>query len=170
MADIPDYDPTTDDEGAAEGGAAGGGDDDAHDLFPPGEQTESTEEQRRKWNKKGARPKTKGPYTEIPGHDGGTNMPTFPTERNGLPSTPKNTEETSFIEGTPSGRIITAAEQLGTIEVEQHFPTMDHSKVEVRYISQERGGLGDRFKFKMRNKTKWYPLFTQKGMQMANTF
>ena len=89
-------------------------------------------------------------------------MPTFPTERNGLPSTPKNTEETSFIEGTPSGRIMSAAEQVATREVEQHFPTMDRDKVEVRYISQERGGLGDRFEVKMKNKTKWYTLFTQK--------
>ena len=47
------------------------------------------------------------------------------------------------------------------MEVEQHFPDMDHSKVEVRYISKERGGLGDRFEVKMRNKTKWYPLFKQ---------
>ena len=48
------------------------------------------------------------------------------------------------------------------MEVEQHFPTMDYSKVEVRYISQERGGLGSRFEVKMRNKTEWYPLFYTK--------
>ena len=39
---------------------------------------------------------------------------------------------------------------------------MYHSKVEVRYISKERGGLGNRTEVKMRNKTKWYPLFLQK--------
>ena len=97
-------------------------------------------------------------------------MLTLPKEKSGLPSTSKGTEETSFIEGNPSGHVFTAAEKLGTMEVEQHFPDMDHSKVEVRYISKERGGLGDRFEVKMRKKTKWYPLFTQKRMQMANTF
>ena len=94
----------------------------------------------------------------------------LPDEKNGLPSTSKGTAETSFIERNPSGHVFTAAEKLGTMEVEQHFPDMDHSKVGVRYISQERGGLGKHFEVKMRNKTKWYPVFLQKRMQMANTF
>ena len=51
---------------------------------------------------------------------------------------------------------------MATVEVEQHFPDTDHNKVEVRYISKGRGGLGIRFEVKMRNKTKWYPLFSQK--------
>ena len=137
MADPIDIDPTRD-----EGGAAGGGDDDTQDWPLPGGPTEAPDKQRKRRWPGGARPKTKGPYTEIPGHDGGTNMPTFPTERNGLPSTPKNTEETSFIVGTPSGRIMTATENLAKRKIDQRFPTMDHSKVEVRYISKERGGLG----------------------------
>ena len=65
---------------------------------------------------------------------------------------------------------MTAAENLSTMEVKQHFPAMDHSKIEVRYISKERGGLGDRFEVKMGDKDKWYTLFTQKRMKMANTF
>ena len=86
----------------------------------------------------------------------------LPDEKTGLSFTSKGTAETSFIEGNPSGHVFTAAEKLGTMEVEQRFPDMDHSKVEVRYISKDRGRLGERFEVKMRNKTKWYPLFTQK--------
>ena len=169
MADIPECDPTRDDTGAAEGGAAGGGDDDAHDYNLPGRPTDSLEEQSRKWYQRGARPKTKGPYEQLPHDDKDTPMSTFPKERNGLPSTSKDTEETSFIEGTPSGRIMTAAEEMATREVEQDFPFMDHNRVEVRYSTTGRG-TGALTEIKMRNKTKWYPLLTKSKGDDEKTF
>ena len=129
MADIPEYDPTKDDTGAA-GGAAGGGDDDTQDWSLPGGPTEPPDERRRRWPG-GARPKY--PYERVPQHDKDTPMSTFPKVRSGLPKQ-KDTAETSFIEGDPSGHVFTVAEKIGTREVEQQFPTMDHSNVEVRYI------------------------------------
>ena len=47
---------------------------------------------------------------------------------------------------------------------------MDNSKVEVRYISKERGGLGRNIEVKMRNKTKWYPLLTKSKGDTERTF
>ena len=117
MADIPEYDPTKDDTGAA-GGARGGGDKNPQDYNLPGGPTVSPEEQRRRWWQKGARPKDPYAYKPLPHDDEGTPMSTFPKENSGLPSNSKDAEETSFIEGTPSGRITTAAEQMATRKVE----------------------------------------------------
>ena len=122
MADPIDIDPTRDDTGAA-AGAAGGGDDDTQDYNFPGGPTDSPEEQKKKWYQRGARPKDPRRYQRVPHDDeGDIPMSKLPDEKNGLPSTPKDTEETSFIEGTPSGRIMTAIEQMATREVEQDFP------------------------------------------------
>ena len=103
MADIPDIDPTKDDTGAA-GGAREGGDDDAQDWNLPGGPTEAPDERRRRWPG-GARPKTKGPYEQLPQHEKDIPMTRFPKEQIGLPSTLKGTAETSFIEGMPEGRV-----------------------------------------------------------------
>ena len=104
MADIPEYDPTKDntDPTRDEGGATGGGDDDTQDYNLPGGPTDSPDEERRRWWQKGARPKDPYGYKPLPHDDEGTPMSTFPKEKSGLPSTSKDTEETSFIEGTPS--------------------------------------------------------------------
>ena len=167
MSDIPEYDPKKDDMGAGEG-ARGGGDENPQDYNLPDKPKGAPDERRRLWKKEGARPKY--PYERVPQHDkDDIPMSTkLPDEKKGLPSTSKGTAETSFIEGNPSEHVLTTAEKLGTMEVEQHFPNIDHSKVAVRYISQERGGLGDRFEVKMRNKTKWYPLFVQKKKKDEN--
>ena len=98
MADIPGLDPTKDDTGAA-GGASGSGDDDTQDWSFPGVPTDPPDEQRRRRWPGGARPKTKGPYDQLPQDDKDTPMSTFPKEQSGLPSTSKGTAETSFIEG-----------------------------------------------------------------------
>ena len=167
MADIPEYDPTKDDTGAA-GGARGGGDDDTQDYNLPGGPTDSPDEQRRRWWQKGARPKDQYRYKPLSHDDEGTPMSTFPKKKIGLPSTLKDAEETSFIEGTPLGRIMTAAEQMATSEVEQDFPFVDTDRVEVRYSTTGRG-TGSIIEIKMRNKTKWYPLLTKnKGGRRKN--
>ena len=167
MADPIDIDPTRDDTGAAEGGATGGGDDDAQDFNLPGGPTDSPEEQRRKWYQRGARPKDPYKYERVPRDD--KEMTEFPAEKSGLLSTSKDTEETSFIEGTPSGRIMTAAEILATREVEQDFPFMNLNRVEVRYAPKGRG-TGSIIEVKMRNKTKWYPLLTKTRGEDEKTF
>ena len=68
------------------------------------------------------------------------------------------TAETSFIKGWQS---FTGPEKLATKEVDYAFPKMDHEKVEARFISKERGGLGQRIEVKMRNSSTWYPLETK---------
>ena len=99
-----DIDPTKDDTGAA-GGASGGGDDDTQDWNLPGGPTEAPDKRRKLWPG-GARPKTKGPYGQLPQHDKDIPMKTYPSkEGSGLPSTSKGTAETSFIEGMPEGRV-----------------------------------------------------------------
>ena len=168
MADIPEYDPTKDDTGAA-GGSRGGGDENPQDYDLPGGPTDSPDEERRRWFQKGARPKDLYAYKPRPHDDEGIPMSTFPKEKSGLPSTSKNTEETSFIEGTPSGRTMTAAEQMATREVEQDFPYMDNNRVEVRYNATGRG-TGAIIEVKMRNKTKWYPLYTKSKGDTEKTF
>ena len=55
---------------------------------------------------------------------------------------------------------MTAAEQMAAREVEQDFPYMDHNRVEVQYNATGRG-TGAIIEVKMRNKTKWYPLYTK---------
>ena len=161
MIDI-DVDPTKPEVQGAAGGA--GDDDDISDwkLVPPSPPPEPPDPPKSMWEKEGARPKNPYVYQKVPQED--IHLKTFPPEKKGIPSTSKRTAETSFIERNTSGHVFTAAEKLGTMEVRQHFPDMDHSKVEVRYIAQERGGLGKHFEVKMRNKTtgKWYSLFLQK--------
>ena len=107
MADPIDIDPTRADEGAAEGGAAGGGDDDTQDWSLPGGPTDAPDEQRRRRWPGGTRRKNPYAYKPLPRDDKDTPTSSFPKEKSGLPATPKNTEETSFIEGTPSGKIRT---------------------------------------------------------------
>ena len=140
MTEIPDIDPTKDDTGAA-GGARGGGDDDAQDLNLPGGPTEAPDEQR-KWWSRGARPKTKGPYTQLPQHDkGAIPLTTFSKEHSGLPSTSKATKETSFMddETTPLGRVLTAKEKAVILEVEDYFPFMDPDIIQFRYHETVKG-------------------------------
>ena len=168
MADIPEYDPTKDDTGAA-GSASGGGDNDTQDYNLLGGPTDSPDEERRRWWQKGARPKDQYRYKPLPHDDEDIPMSKRPDEKNGLPSTSKDAEETSFIEGTPSGRIMTAAEQMAAREVEQDFPYMDHNRVEVRYNATGRG-TGANIEVKMRNKTKWYPLYTKSKGDTEKTF
>ena len=79
-----------------------------------------------------------------------------------------DTAETSFI-GTPSGRIMTSAEQMATRKVENDFPFMDLDRVEVRYNETGRG-TGAIIEIKMRNKTKWYPLYTKSKGDTEKTF
>ena len=83
------------------------------------------------------------------------------TERSGLPKPGPKTGETSFIEGEPSGRVLTA-KNMATVKVEKDYPSMDHSKVEAGY-GPTGTGTGAIIEVKMRNKTKWYPLYTKKG-------
>ena len=166
MADIPGYDPTKDDTGAA-GSARGGGDDDAQDWNLPGGPTDFPEEQRRRWPG-GARRKNPYAYKPLPHDDEGTPMSTFPKEKSGFPSTSKDTAETSFI-GTPSGRIMTSAEQMATREVEKDFSFMNLDRVEVRYNETGRG-TGAIIEIKMRNKTKWYPFYTKSKGDTEKTF
>ena len=147
----------------------GGGDDDTQDYNLPGRPTDSPEE-KKKWYQRGARPKTKGPYKQLPHNDeDDIPMSKLPDEKKGLPSTPKDTEETSFIEGTPSRRIMTASEQMATREVKQDFPFIDLDRVEVRYNTTGRG-TGAIIEVKMRNKTKWYSLLTKTRGDDEKTF
>ena len=88
------------------------------------------------------------------------------TERSGLPKPAPKTGETSFIEGEPSGRVLTA-KNMTTVKVENDYPSMDHSKVEVGY-GPTGTGTGAIIEVKMRNKTKWYPLYTKKGAYRKN--
>ena len=105
--DLDPIDPTKDDMGAA-GGARGGGDENPEDYKFPDPPTDTSDEQRRRWPG-GARPKDPYRYEKLPQHDkDNIPMSTFPPEKKGLPSTSKDTEETSFIEGNPSGRVRTA--------------------------------------------------------------
>ena len=93
--DNPGYDPTGDDMGAA-GGATRGGDENPQDSNFPGRPTDSPEEQRRDWQKEGARPKNPWEYQPIP-HDDKDDIPMseFPEEKSGLPKQ-KGSAETSF--------------------------------------------------------------------------
>ena len=106
MADIPEYDLTKDDMGAGEG-AKGGGDENLQDYNFLGEPTKTPYE-RRRWWKERARPKDPYRYDRVPQDDEGNPMSTFPKEKSGLPSTSKDTAETSFIERNPLGRVRTA--------------------------------------------------------------
>ena len=134
----------------------------------PGGPTDSPEEQRRRWPG-GARRKNPYAYKPLPHDDEDIPMSKRPDEKNGLPSTSKGTEETSFIEGTPLGRIMTAAEQLTTREVELDFPFMDTDRFEVR-CTPKGVGTGSIIEVKMRNKTKWYHLLTKTRGDDEKTF
>ena len=103
-----EFDPTIDTnrDGAGAGAGAMGGDSAGDSTLPPPLQQEHTEEpgRRSRWPG-GARPKTKGPYTQLSQHED-IPMKTFPPkEGNGLPSTSKRTAETPFIEGMPEGHV-----------------------------------------------------------------
>ena len=115
MSDPIDIDPTKPEEQGAAGGA--GNDDDIPDwqdwkLVPPSPSPEPPEPPKSMWEKEGARPKNPYAYQKVP--QGDVHLKTFPPEKKGLPSTSKDTAETSFIEGNPSGHVFTAAEKLGT--------------------------------------------------------
>ena len=84
----------------AAGGARGGDDENPQDYnVPP--PTEAPDEQRRRWEKEGARPKDPYRNEKIPQHDkDDIPMSTkLPDEKSGLPSTSKGTAEPSFIQG-----------------------------------------------------------------------
>ena len=65
MSDQIDIDPTKPEEQ----GAAGGGDENPQDYSVPGEPTETPDEQRRWWEREGARPKDPYRYEKLPQHD-----------------------------------------------------------------------------------------------------
>ena len=147
MSDIPDIDPTKPEDQGAAGGATGGGDENPQDYNLPGGPSDPADPAAKqkvsgkKYGKKGAKPKDPYAYQKLSQHDkDDIPMNKLPDKKNGLPSTSKDTEETSFIEGGPSGLVLTTAEKLATMEVEQDFPLMDHNKVEVRYRARESGG------------------------------
>ena len=162
MSRVPEIDPKSKDMGAAEG-AKGGGDENPQDYKLPGgpgapdAPADPAPKRRCLFDQITAmkkKPYQKVSQDEIP-------IPELPKEKSGLPSSSKSgegTAETSFIEGEPSGRGLTAKD-MATLEVEKDFPNMDHSKAEVRYRDT---GTGAIIKVKMRNKTKWYPLYTHK--------
>ena len=122
---MADTDPTKDDTGAAAGGASGGGDDDAQDFTLPGGPTEAPDARRSRWPG-GARPKTKGPYVQVPQDDKGIPMTTYPPkEQSGLPYTLKGTAETSFIERMPEGRVRDVASlkiELANQRIQEQHP------------------------------------------------
>ena len=61
---------------------------------------------------------------------GSHTMSRLDPERSGLPKRGPKTDETSFIKGETSGRVMTAKD-MATIEVEEAYPNMDKRKVEV---------------------------------------
>ena len=99
-----EIDPTKTEDKTTEtsGGARGGGDDDPRDLRVPDSPTQTSDDPRRKWwERGGARPKDPYAYQKLP-------MSELPKEKSRL-SPPKGgpkIKETSFIEGTPSGRVL----------------------------------------------------------------
>ena len=125
-----DFDPRTEDMGAK-----GGGNDDAQDLsLPGGPGDPPSPPVKPPGSKLGGlwdeiTGKRKGPYHKLPQDDKGTPMTTFPPEKKGLPSTSKDAEETSFIEGGPSGRVLTAKD-IASLEVEKDFPNLDRNQVD----------------------------------------
>ena len=133
-----EYDPNSKDMGAAEG-AKGGGDENPKDYQLPGAPdapADSAAKRKRFWQDiweiGGAKPKDPYAYQKLSDKD--IPMPEFPKEKNGLPPQKggEGTEKTSFIEGEPSGRVLTAKD-MATMEVEKDFPNMDYRKVEARY-------------------------------------
>ena len=99
---------------------------------------------------------------------GSHSMSRLDPERSGLPKPGPKTEETSFITGEPSGRVLTVKD-MATLEVEKDFPNMDHSKVKTRYRLTGTGTVAI-IEVKMRNKTKGYPLYTKKRGDTEKTF
>ena len=82
------------------------------------------------------------------------------------------TAETSFVERPQPRRILTA-EDMVTREVEEEFPNVDKSKLEMRYMLSKRTGLAEEgaiIEVKMRNKEKWYPLYTKTSGDTNKTF
>ena len=76
-----------------------------------------------------------------------------------------STEETSFIEGDTQGqRVLTMQEEMAWREVSGEFPDADRRILDVKYKVTPRaggGGGGAITEVKMRNKTKWYRLYTK---------
>ena len=89
-------------------------------------------------------------------------MTTLPPEKKGLLSTSKDTEETSFITGETSGRVLTAKD-MATLEVEKDFPNLDRNQLDLRYRTVTRHGTAVRaiIEVKMKHRDKWYPLYTK---------
>ena len=122
-----DHDPIDPTKPEGQGAAEGAGDDDedySEWKLPDGFDDTPPDPPKSMWERLGARPKN--PYQKVPQDD--KRNPTFPPEKKGLPSTSKDTEETSFIEGNPSGRVLTSKD-MATQEVEQKFRHMDHNRV-----------------------------------------
>ena len=180
MADPIDIDPTRDNEGAA-GGASGGGDDDTQDYNLPGGPTDFPDEQRRKWYKRGARPKDTYGYNPLPRDDKDIPMSEFPKEKSGLPNQ-RGSAETSFTDSEGNLDYDAAREFLAneipnkdniTIrEVENDFPNLDKDKLDVQYKVITRQGTRVRaiLEVKMKHKEKWYPLYTKKRGDTEKTF
>ena len=166
MSDIPEYDPTKDDMGAT-GGARGGGDDNPQDYNVPGEPTETPDERRRWWGKKGVRPKYQKDPQDIP-------LSEFPKEKSGLPKQ-KGSAETSFTD--TEGNLDYAAEReflekeipnknnIALLEVEKAFPNLDKDQLDLQYkvITIQETKVRAIPEVKMKHKDKWHPLYTKKG-------
>ena len=165
MADIPDIDPTKPEDQGAAGGATGDGDENPQDYNLPGGPTE------RRWERGGARPKNPYAYQKLPEDDKDIHMSEFPKEKSGLPN-PKCTAETSFT--TADGELDYAAvrtflekeipdKNMARLEVEKDFPNLDRNQLDLRYHTIKRQGTTIRaiIEVKIKNKDKWYPLYTK---------
>ena len=77
------------------------------------------------------------------------------TTRNRPPERGPHTGETSFIKRPRHRRVLTA-EDMVTREVEDEFPNIDKSKLEMRYRTSKMAGFGEGaiIEVKMRNKEK----------------
>ena len=171
MSAVPEIDPEKPEDMGAAGGASGGGDENTEDYKLPGGSSapdppvKPPSKLRSMWDS--ITEKRKDPYTykklsdkdDIP-------ISELPKEKSGLPR-PKETAETSLIEGDPTGRVMTAKD-MATMEVEKDFPNMDRSKVEARHRPTGKG-TGAIIEVKMRHEDRWYPLYTKKGGYRKNS-
>ena len=135
MSTPGEFEPTTDTNRDGAGAGAMGGDSAGDSTLPPPIQQHTEEPGRRSRWPGSARPKTKGPYTQLPQHED-IPLKTYPfTERSGLPSVSKGTAETTFIkaETTASGRVLSLSEKAVIPEVEEDFPLMDPDEIQLRY-------------------------------------
>ena len=145
MSRIPEIDPT-DDMGAA-GDTRGGGNDDTQDWSLPGGPTNTPDEQRRWWERTGARPKYQKLPEDIP-------LSKLPKEKSGLPD-PKGTAETFFTEGLDYSqtRILLENEKL-EYDYPKYKDSLERLTLEYRV---DKNGKG-RIWVKGPNKG-WYPLY-----------